>query len=264
MVFVWSLVPSIWLTEFIARQESWRDRNRTTIFEESGNMLGHTWSQDHKSHLPRRKCGHHRICAYFPHSLLKSRTTWQSNKVAACKMGTSSQIKIIHANHPEFLEDRRISKDLWPPRSSDLPPPVLFLWGYLKERVFRNKWHTINPPKENITDEIRQTDNMTLRHATDNIQRCVQICPVTGHWSLPLHYVMSLCSWVLKILITFFHTFLVYSLIFWFPIYELPCTSAAAAWRNWGDTENLSLCRNSKVITDVAWEILFARTLFTS
>jgi hypothetical protein len=31
---------------------------------------------------------------------------------------------------------RLISKRLWPPRSPDLSPPDLFLWGHLKDTVY--------------------------------------------------------------------------------------------------------------------------------
>jgi hypothetical protein len=98
------------------------------------------------------------------------------------RLGTRPHFKLIHGNHPEFLEDRLISKDLWRPRWLDLSSPVLFLWGYLKERLFRNKQHTINALKENITNEIRQTDYMTMRRTTDNTQRRIQMCLVIGHF----------------------------------------------------------------------------------
>ena len=105
-------------------------------------------------------------------------------RLPPARRGTRPHVKIIHGNHPEFLEDRLISKDLWPPRSPDLPPPVLFLWGCLKERVFRYKRHTTNALKENITNEMRQIENRTMKHTTDSMQRRIQICLITGHWSL--------------------------------------------------------------------------------
>jgi hypothetical protein len=43
----------------------------------------------------------------------------------------------IHAKH------KSISKDLWPPRSPDLSPSDLFLWGHLKGHVYDSNPHTI-------------------------------------------------------------------------------------------------------------------------
>ena len=48
----------------------------------------------------------------------------------------------------------RNSEISWPSRSPDLMPPDYFLWGYLKERVYINKPHTIQKLKDNICAEI--------------------------------------------------------------------------------------------------------------
>ena len=42
----------------------------------------------------------------------------------------------------------------WPPRSCDLTPLGLFLWGYLKEKVFATIPQTINELKEKIIIEF--------------------------------------------------------------------------------------------------------------
>ena len=42
----------------------------------------------------------------------------------------------------------------WPPRSPDLTPPDLFLWGYLKSKVYVNKPRTVEELKDNIRQEI--------------------------------------------------------------------------------------------------------------
>jgi hypothetical protein len=53
---------------------------------------------------------------------------------ATCHTSNDSIAKI-----ESFFEDRIISKGLWPPRSPDLTPPDLFLWGILEGRVYGNR-----------------------------------------------------------------------------------------------------------------------------
>jgi hypothetical protein len=43
----------------------------------------------------------------------------------------------------------------WPSRSPGLTAPDYFLWGYLKEKVFANRLHTIEELKTAIHREIR-------------------------------------------------------------------------------------------------------------
>jgi len=50
-----------------------------------------------------------------------------------------------------FVEDRVISKDMWPSRSLQFNPCDPSVARYLKKRVFRNTQHTIDELKENIT-----------------------------------------------------------------------------------------------------------------
>jgi hypothetical protein len=38
----------------------------------------------------------------------------------------------------DVFADRIISKTIWPPRSLDLSPPDLFLWGAMKNSVYSN------------------------------------------------------------------------------------------------------------------------------
>ena len=63
-----------------------------------------------------------------------------------------------------FFEDRVISKDLWLPRSPDLTPPDSYLWGHIKERMFRYILRTTDALKQHITNKTRQTDSTILRH----------------------------------------------------------------------------------------------------
>ena len=42
----------------------------------------------------------------------------------------------------------------WPPRSPDLTAPDVFLWGYLKSKVYSNRPTDLHTLKESIREEI--------------------------------------------------------------------------------------------------------------
>jgi hypothetical protein len=52
-----------------------------------------------------------------------------------------------------------ISQNLWPPRSPDLTYHDFFLWGYLKERVYRGNPRTVEALKDNIRPNITHAEN---------------------------------------------------------------------------------------------------------
>jgi len=64
-----------------------------------------------------------------------------------------------------------------PARSPDLTIPDLFLWGYLKSRVYVNKLHKIAALKENIRQECEPE---ILRKVMQNAIKRAQMCINTG------------------------------------------------------------------------------------
>lgn len=78
--------------------------------------------------------------------------------------------------------DRIISRQfpvIWPARSPDLNPADLWLWGYLKERVFLTKPNSIDQLKESITQNIAAIPADLLRAAVYSIEErllLVQYC----------------------------------------------------------------------------------------
>ena len=56
----------------------------------------------------------------------------------------------------------------WPPRSPDLSSCDIFLWGYLKLRVYAHKPRTLNDLKEVIRQEIRPIDRQLLARVIDD------------------------------------------------------------------------------------------------
>ena len=55
----------------------------------------------------------------------------------------------------------------WPPRSPDLTPLDYFLWGYLKERVYKTRLVNIEDLKQRITNEMNTITVEMLRNVRD-------------------------------------------------------------------------------------------------
>jgi len=64
----------------------------------------------------------------------------------------------------------------WPVRSPDLTLGNFFLWGFLKDRVFRRRIMTIQEPKQTIVDEVAAIDEDLRRRVYGNFQTRLQQC----------------------------------------------------------------------------------------
>ena len=64
----------------------------------------------------------------------------------------------------ECFEDRVISIGRRPPTSPDLTPPDFFLWGFLKDKVYRNKPATSEELKFEIEAAINGIDEAMLQN----------------------------------------------------------------------------------------------------
>jgi len=84
----------------------------------------------------------------------------------------------------DMFADRIISKTLWPPRSPDLSPPDILLWGATKNSVYSNIPHTIDELKMAITEYIRNVDRAMLNTVFENTVQRVNTCPETGGGTL--------------------------------------------------------------------------------
>ena len=62
----------------------------------------------------------------------------------------------------------------WPAQSSDLTLPHFFLWGFLKDRLFRRRIMTIQELKQAIVDEVAATDEDLRRRVFGNFQTRLQ------------------------------------------------------------------------------------------
>jgi len=64
----------------------------------------------------------------------------------------------------------------WPARSPDLTPLDYFLWGYLKDRVYRTKPTSIEELQQRIRQEIENIDPELIRNAVDGFYHRLAHC----------------------------------------------------------------------------------------
>lgn len=79
----------------------------------------------------------------------------------------------------EVFPNRVISRNgaiPWPARSPDLTACDFFLWGYLKNKVFRERPRTLEELKARIRQEIERIPQQMLRNVMDNFRKRLQEC----------------------------------------------------------------------------------------
>lgn len=78
----------------------------------------------------------------------------------------------------QFFHGRLISRGLWPPRSPDLTSCDSFLFAHLKNKIYRNRLHTLEELQEAILGEIQHLNNNVeiLRNVSNNMKRRVHLC----------------------------------------------------------------------------------------
>jgi len=62
------------------------------------------------------------------------------------------------------------------PHSPDSSSPDFFLWGFLEEKVYKYKCHTIEALKDKIQLVLANIENYVLQQMVDNIKHDVQLC----------------------------------------------------------------------------------------
>lgn len=79
--------------------------------------------------------------------------------------------------------DRWIGRDgpiPWPPRSPDITPLDFFLWGYVKDIVYRTKIRDISDLKQKITDAIATIDEAMLQRTWQEIEYRLDVLRATN------------------------------------------------------------------------------------
>lgn len=64
----------------------------------------------------------------------------------------------------------------WPPRSPDLTPLDYFLWGYLKDEVYKNNYNNVQELKMELTRILSNIHPRKIMAATCSVQKRVNLC----------------------------------------------------------------------------------------
>ncbi len=64
----------------------------------------------------------------------------------------------------------------WAPRSPDMTPLDFFLWGYIKNNVYKNNIKDLDDLKIKITQEIRSIKKETLKNVFSEIEKRLSFC----------------------------------------------------------------------------------------
>jgi len=68
-----------------------------------------------------------------------------------------------------------LAKGTWPARSPDLNPCYYFLWGYLKDRVYKPLPKTLDDLKVNTEREIRNIEQDVLKSTFLNFRKILYL-----------------------------------------------------------------------------------------
>ena len=85
----------------------------------------------------------------------------------------------LQQHFPGRLISRRCDPE-WAPHSHDLNPPDFYLWGYLKDNVYRNNPQIIQELKQAITFQIRQIPREECARVIENFARRLEVCRQRG------------------------------------------------------------------------------------
>ena len=64
----------------------------------------------------------------------------------------------------------------WPPRSPDLTVPDFFLWGYMKDNIFRMKPASVKELKKRIEEDIRSISKSSLESIMNGLPNRMADC----------------------------------------------------------------------------------------
>lgn len=76
----------------------------------------------------------------------------------------------------EFYENRIISRGLWPPRSPDLTPLDFYLFGRIKNNIFKNRIHTLEELEAAILQEVQSITQDELQRVFNCMKRRINLC----------------------------------------------------------------------------------------
>ena len=97
-----------------------------------------------------------------------------------------SEVQFLNETFP----DRWIGRDgpiSWPPRSPDITPLDFFLWGYVKDIVYRTKVRDITELKQGISNAIDTIDEAMLPRTWQEIEYRLDVLCVTNGANIEMY-----------------------------------------------------------------------------
>ena len=88
-------------------------------------------------------------------------------------------MSLLRNHFPERLISR-FGDFEWPARSPDLLPHYFFLWGHLKERVYRDNPQNLTKLKEAIDKEVTCFTSEVMKAVFDSMKKRAQDCIQPG------------------------------------------------------------------------------------
>ena len=84
----------------------------------------------------------------------------------------------------DVFQARLISRGLWPPRSPDFSVLDFYLWGAIKQKVYRNKTRNLHELRDNIRYQIATIGQEEIHRVFAYLMRrtYVCICKNGGHF----------------------------------------------------------------------------------
>ena len=64
----------------------------------------------------------------------------------------------------------------WPARSPDLSPLDYFLWGMIKNKIFKRRFHNVDQLRNIIIAEFRSIPCRSIQRALNNIRKRIRLC----------------------------------------------------------------------------------------
>ena len=86
-------------------------------------------------------------------------------------------INYLHVNFPNCWIGCRGNLSEWPPRSPDLTPCDVFLWGHVKENVNKSHPQTVNELEDSIRTAFRGIDERLCRKVcSEAVKKRIRLC----------------------------------------------------------------------------------------
>jgi hypothetical protein len=97
---------------------------------------------------------------------------WWTRLLVAARWGKGAYSKFNNVDVEQVLWWLHyFSKLVAPPQSPDLSPPDFYLWGFLKENVYKNNSHTLEELKQNTELCISNVTAETLQQVASNMRK---------------------------------------------------------------------------------------------